>query len=192
MARFSPNQLFRIDTETFDQIDDWIKAAQQTGQNIQYGMEAMTMLLSYTALGFSQEMSRGPVDPQGRMKSAAWKTPVRRITSRYYQGWKVKRLAPNVWMTYNDSREAYFIQYGIHPTGSVRATEKGHLYTVRVRRPVSKLALTKTLQFVDRSRAGERVWEATFAPFDSNYRFKGRGSLISRGNVQSVLGMRNI
>lgn len=148
------------------------------------------MLMAYTNQGFAKRMSAGPVDPQMRRPSAAWKIPVRRITSRYYQGWKVKRLAPGLWMLFNDSREAYYIEYGIHPTGSLRATEKGHLFVMRVRRPIRKLSLKKTLAFVDESQAGARVWETSFAPFRPNFKYRGAGSLISLDQVQSMTGMR--
>lgn len=205
MARLTDAQIFRIAPETFDEIDDWIRAAQQSGRNVQYGVEAMVMLLARTNQAFAQEMSRGPLDVTGRRgvrydgrifsagtsgpatpipqySSTAWKIPVRRITSRYYKGWKVKRLAPGAWMLYNEAREAYFIEYGINWLGGNR----------RVRRPIRKLSLVKTLRFVDRSRAGERVWEAVFSPF----RFRGqavkRGELLSTEQVQSVPGMRNI
>lgn len=190
--RYRSDDVFRIEPETFDQIEDWIRAAKASGRNIQYGMDALAMTMAYTNQAIAMQMSAGPVDPRMTMSKAAWKVPVRRITSRYYKGWKTKRLAPGVWMMYNDSREAYYIEFGIHPTGSLRATEKGHVFVVRVRRPIRKLSLKRTLTMVDASRAGSRVWEVSFAPFRENYKMRNRGDLISRDQVQSMTGMRFI
>jgi hypothetical protein len=191
--RYRADDVLRISPETFDMIDDWIRAAKASGRSIQYGMNALAMTMAYTNQAFAMRMSAGPVDPRMQNRSAAWKLPVRRITSRYYKGWKVKRLAPGVWMMYNDSREAYFVEYGIHPTGTLRATEKGHVYVVRVRRPVRKLSLKKTLAMTNASRVGDRVWEASFAPFRENYKYRGNpGDLISLDQIQALTGMRFI
>lgn len=216
MARkYAQDEVFRISHETYDDIDDWIRAAQETGRSIRYGMNALAMIMAYTNQAFAKELSAGPVDPKmhGRMETGhrwishpngmvqrqpiythtAWKIPVRRITERYYYGWKVRRLAPGLWMLFNDSREAYFIEFGIHPTGTLRATDKGHTFVVRVRRPIRKLSLKKTLKFVDSTRVAHRVWEVSFAPFNHNYRYKGNvGDLISMDQIQSMTGMRFI
>lgn len=213
--RYRPDDVLRIDQSTFDEIDDWIKAAEASGRSIQYGLNTLAMTMAYANMGIAQEMSRGPLDPRGVgvmeighrfvgdskgnvrrqpiTTQTAWKIPVRRITSRYYKGWKVKRLVPGTWMLYNDSREAYFIEFGIHPTGSLRATEKGHVFVMRVRRPVAKLSLRKTLALVDTSNVAGRVWEASFAPFRENYVYRGHpGDLISLDQIQSMTGMRFI
>lgn len=191
--RYRSDDVFRISPETFDSIEEWISAAQAAGRNISYGMNALAMLLAYTNQAFAKRMSAGPVDPQMKRRDAAWKLPVRRITSRYYMDWKVRRLAPGLWMVYNDSREAFYIEFGIHPTGSLRSTEKGYTYVVRVRRPVMKLSLKKTLRYADATKAGERIWEKSFAPFRENYKYRGiPGNLISLDQVQSMTGMRFI
>jgi hypothetical protein len=191
--RYNTEDVFRIMPETFDEIDSWIKAAQSTGRSIGYGMNALAMLMAYTNQAFAKQMSAGPVDPRMQNPGAAWKVPVRRITSKYYTGWKVSRMAPGVWMLYNDSREAYYIEFGIHPTGSLRATEKGYTYVMRVRRPIRKLSLKKTLSYVDATQAGARIWETSFAPFRENYTYRGNpGDLISLDQVQSMTGMKFI
>jgi hypothetical protein len=190
--RYNSDDVFRISPETFDEIDDWIRAAKAAGRSTVYGMNALAMLMAYTNQAIAMKMSAGPVDPRMRNHAAAWKIPVRRITSRYYLGWKVKRLAPGLWMLFNDTREAYYIEYGIHPTGSLRATENGYTFVMRVRRPIRKLSLRKTLAYVNESRAGERVWEMSFAPFRTTYKYRGTGSLISMDQVQSMTGMRYV
>jgi hypothetical protein len=141
--------------------------------------------------------SSGPSTPQPRYKhdDAAWKIPVRRITENYYNGWKVKRIAPSLWALINDSREAFFIEFGIHPSG-MRVEGKGGKYYLkgsrRVRRPIRKLSLKRTLAFVDQSRAGALVWEQIFSPFRQGANASNRGDLISVDNVQSVMGMKSI
>lgn len=192
MARFTESGVFRIHAGYFDEIDDWIRAAEASGRNAQFGMNALAMLMARTNQAFAMEMSRGALDPRMTNRSAAWKIPVRRITQKYVRGWKVRRLAPGAWMLYNDSREAWFIEFGIHPTGSVRSTDKGNTYIMRVRRPIRKLSLRKTLRFVDQSRAGERVWEMIFSPFRPGHNFRRRGDAIALDEVQSVAGMRYI
>ncbi len=117
--------------------------------NWQYGEQAMVMLLAKTSQGFAQGMSRGIFDPR-QTSGQAWRIPVRRITSRYYQGWKVKRIAPNIWELYNEAREAYFIEFGIHPSPN------------RVRRPVRKLAAMKTIRFAQNTKMGYRILDSVF------------------------------
>lgn len=191
MAKFTENQVFRISSETFEAYDDWIRAAEASGRNAQFGVNALVSLMARTNQAFAMEMARGVVDPRMQNRAAAWKIPVRRITSRYYKGWKVQRLAPGVWILFNDSREAFYIEFGIHP-GSRRGTEHGNTYDARVRRPIRKLSLIRTLKLMDESRAGERVWEQIFAPFRPGRRVTSRGDLLINDAVQSVPGMRNI
>jgi len=189
MARVAESSIAHISTETFDQIEDYIRDLQLVKLNVQPGMEILTMMLAYTNQSFAQEMSRGPVDPRMKNNKAAWKIPVRRITGRYYKGWKTKRLKPGLWMVYNDSREAYFIEYGIHPTGSVRQTKKrgpggyrgGTKFTLRVRRPIGKLSVIKTLRFIDTTQVAHRVLEQVTEPMrpGRTYQRRGEGIAIS-------------
>ncbi len=197
MARFTTGQMFVISERTFKDIDDWIRAAEASGRNIRYGMNVLTMFAARTDQAFSQQMSRGPLDPREQNPGAAWKLPVRRISGRYYAGWKVKRLAPGAWIVYNDTREAYFIEYGINHVGSTYVGGRGgRVYAKnsrRVRRPVRKLALLKTLRAMDRANVGHRVWEGIFSPFRGPRYGGSRGAPGSAGDfVQSMPGMRFI
>lgn len=195
--RAASEKFFRISPDTYRYIDDWIAAAEASGRNTQLGMDAMVNLLARTNQAIAMRMSAGPVDPQMRNPQAAWKTPVRRITSRYYKGWKVQRLAPGAVILYNDSREAYFIEFGINHVGQgFEVTYRdGRTYikgSNRVRRPIRKLSLIATLKFVDQTKAGERVWEMIFAPFRSGRVYRGRGSMLVNDQVQAMQGMRFI
>lgn len=197
MARYTTGQTFVITDGVFNDIDAWIRAARASGRNISYGMNVLAMFSARTDQAFSQELSRGPLDPQERNPGAAWKLPVRRITGKYYSGWKVKRIAPGAWIVYNDSREAYFIEYGINHVGSSYVSGRGgKVYAKnsrRVRRPVRKLALLKTLRALDNTNAGSMAWEVIFAPFGRT-RSGGRRGFPGVGLdfVQSVQGMRFI
>lgn len=191
-----------LSIEGLDQIEKYIRDFGHVQRNLQYGMNALAMYLARGHQGFAQAMSRGPMDSRRNMRiltgrhfiagtsgpatpvphyqsNLAWKIPVRRITSRYYQGWKVRRILPGVWQSYNDTREAYFIEYGIHPSPR------------RVRRPIRKLALVKTLRWADNSRVSHRIWETIYAPL-RNRPYTERGQLLATTNVQSPRVMRNL
>lgn len=196
MARVAEGSVVFIRSSTLDQIDDFINDLNALGRSIEPGMEILTMTLAYANQSFAQQMSRGPVDPQMRNNKAAWKIPVRRITGRYYKGWKTKRIKRGLWMVYNDSREAYYIEHGIHPTGSRRQTKKrgaggyrgGTVFTMRVRRPIGKLSVIRTLRFADTSRVSERVFETVLEPMRPGRTYKTRGAGISMSGMTSRLG----
>jgi hypothetical protein len=216
VARYSNESIFRISPKTFTEIDEWITAAETSGKNVAWGMEVLLMLMARTNQAEAKALSRGPVDPQMNRPDTAWKLPVRRITSRYYKGWKVRRLGSQRWALFNDTREAYFIEYGINhwgqgtDVGSRGKAQRGHMRvggvqyeggsnprayykgSRRVRRPIRKLSLISTLKFMDQSKASARVWEKTYAPFRPGKRtYKGRGFVASDA-VQGIEGMRNI
>lgn len=126
----------------------------------------MDRLCFYMALvnqGEARKMSFGPYDPFQENSASAWKLPVRRISNTYYVSWKVRRVKLGVWQLYNDSREAFFIEFGINPRGAGR----------RVRRPVRKLSLIRTLDFMRTTQAWHRVWADIFV--DPRARSRGRG-----------------
>lgn len=98
---------------------------------------------------YARKMSFGPSDPYQRQPEQAWRMPgsgIRRISGNYYISWKVKNSGPGWWTLYNDSREAYFIEFGIHVSNR------------RVRRPVRKLSQIKTLKYMMSTQAYHRVW----------------------------------
>jgi hypothetical protein len=153
VARISPmsgarRSMFEIDTQTFDAIEEAIRWAEGVENRLARGvhMDALVRFMAYTNLGIAQRMSAGPYDPQERTPGLAWKVPVRRITERYYLGWKVRRRGRGTWELYNNSRAAFFVEFGIHTSGR------------RVRRPVRKLSLIKTMHAMRRTQAWHRVW----------------------------------
>lgn len=150
-----------ITEESYRQIEEYIRWSETVGsaRNFNFGMSALVMLMAYTNLGIAQKMSAGPVDPMMRNAAAAWQIPVRRITERYFLGWKVRRIGGVTWELYNDSREAYYIEFGIH------------LSNARVRRPIRKLSLRKTLQFMEATEAYKRVWAEVYTAGNRRFGF---------------------
>lgn len=196
MARYSGNGVFRISDETYNEIEEWIQAAESVGSSVQYGIQALAELLAYTNMAFAQELSAGFVDPQARNPDAAWQIPVRRITSQYFKGWKVRRVAAGTWALMNETREAYFIEFGINHVGHTKViTYKGGKAYLRVprrvRRPIQKLSLMKTMNFAEQTDASGRIWSQIFAPFQPGRRMYGsraggnRAGQFVGENVQS-------
>jgi hypothetical protein len=173
MAKLSPmtaqRGVLQISPDTFNAIEEWIRWGESVRSELitKRGMDILVRFMAYTNQGIAQRMSAGPFDPQQRLPRLAWKIPVRRITEKYYLGWKVRRIAFGTWQLYNDSREAYFIEFGIHESGR------------RVRRPIRKMSLRRTLEYMMRTQAYHRVWCEIYA----NPR---RGKHRSRGFTQTV------
>ena len=142
MARWSARtgalpRAFYIDTQTFENLESIIKDCELSGRRVKTAMNVLCQVLAYTGLAQAQRRSRGFVDPRETAPHMAWKIPVRRITSAYYHGWRVRRITFGVWEVYNESREAYYIEYGIHTSAR------------RVRRPIAKLSLLATVRMAD-------------------------------------------
>ena len=171
MARLGPYSarrgMLNISTDSFNAIEEYIRWAESVPRHMPIAMDILVRFMAYTNQGIAQKMSAGPYDPMRANSRAAWKIPVRRITERYYLGWKVRRVKLGTWMLFNDSREAYFIEFGIHTSGR------------RVRRPIRKMSLRRTLEAMMRTQAYHRVWCEIYA----NPR-KGRPK--SRGFTQTV------
>jgi len=165
VARFTPYQSSRAfmtpTKETFDALEDGIRWAEsQAPARLRFYMNELCLHMALVNQGIARKMSFGPSDPTGKATELAWRTPeqgIRRITGAYYVGWKVKQLSPAVWMLYNDSREAYYIEFGVSRVGfgGVRDVPER-----RIRRPVRKLSLIKTLQFAMTTRVYHRVWSS--------------------------------
>lgn len=161
-----------ITTDTFNAIEQYIRWCNGVPGRLQPATDILARFMALTNQGIAQQMSYGASDPQNRNPSQAWKIPVRRISQRYFYGWKVKRVAPSTWMLYNDSREAYFIEYGIH-----RQPRSEIVSSRRIRRPIRKLSLKRTLEAMMRTTAYHRVWAEIFV--DKQHH-------IGRGFTQTV------
>jgi hypothetical protein len=158
MAKFTPfsyrgaEGLIEPTKETinaFEGIIRWAEAEVPAQLNI--WMRHLTQLMAFVNQGYARKMAFGPEDPTGSNSELAWKIPVRRISSRYYLGWKVRPVSGG-WQLYNDSREAYFIEFGINWLGGGR----------RVRRPVQRLSLKKTMDYMASTQAYHRIWSEIY------------------------------
>jgi len=164
--------------ETIDAIENYIRWAEQDVPHLMPIF--MAQLVYHMALlnqGYAREMSFGPYDPTGRNSSLAWRTPsqgIRRISQRYYLGWKVKQIGPGAFKLYNDSREAYFIEFGISEVGWGAGR---HVPARRIRRPVLKLSLKKTLEKMMTTQAYHRVWASIYAN-PRSHRSKGFTQIV--------------
>lgn len=188
MARFTPysyrgkvrgggQPLIEPTKETIDAFEQVIRwAEQEVPTQLKINMLKLTQVMAFANQGFARKMSFGPEDPTGRNTSLAWRIPVRRISSRYYLGWKVKEV-PNGWMVYNDSREAYYIEFGINWRGEGR----------RVRRPILRLSLLKTLEFMATTQAYHRIWSEIFKHHRSGMGF-GFTQIVQSPTMGSYTG----
>lgn len=161
-----------ISTDTINAIEHYIRWAAGVPGQLPRAMDILARFMSLTNLGIAQHMSYGPSDPQNRNPTQAWRIPVRRISGRYFYGWQVKRIGIGTWMLYNDSREAYYIEYGIH-----RNPYDENVSSRRIRRPIRKLSLRRTLEAMMRTQAYHRVWAEIFVD---------KKAKITRGYSQTV------
>ncbi len=158
MAKFTPfsysgkGGLIEPTPETINGIEAAIRWAEvEVPMQLRVNMLKLCQVMAFVNQGYARKMSWGPEDRHAADTTLAWKLPVRRISSRYYLGWKVKPIRDG-WAVYNDSREAYFIEYGINHLGEGR----------RVRRPVQRLSLKKTMERMQASQAYHRIWSEIF------------------------------
>jgi hypothetical protein len=154
MARFIQYQSGRAFVEPtkefFDGLEQAIVWAETyVPHQLRTEMDKLCFYMALINQGYARKMSFGPYDPGGLQDELAWRSPeegIRRISQRYYLGWRIRKIKPAVWQLYNASREAYFIEFGIHT--SLR----------RIRRPVRKLSLRKTMSFMMTTDAYHRIW----------------------------------
>lgn len=158
MARFTPYSyrgtpgLIEPTKETINAIEEVIRWADtEVPFQLHTNMLRLTQLMATVNQGFARKYAFGPEDPAGTNSELAWKLPVRRITNRYYLGWKIRPIRGG-WQLYNDSREAYFIEFGINWLGGGR----------RVRRPVQRLSLKQTMDYMATTQAYHRIWSEVF------------------------------
>jgi hypothetical protein len=168
MARFvayeSSKAFVSPTKETINGIEEAIRWAEvETPARLRFYMNELCFYMALVNQRFARKLSFGPEDPGQKDPALAWRLPVRRISGRYYMGWKVKQRGYANWILYNDTREAYYIEFGINWRGAGR----------RVRRPVRKLSLRQTLEFMMTTQAYHRVWAEIFS--SPRHRSRGQG-----------------
>jgi hypothetical protein len=206
--------LFEITNQSINAIEQYIRWAEvEVPNNMNFHLDRLAHHMALMDQGFSRKMSFGPYDPSGRKMELAWRTPeqgIRRISQAYYLGWKLKKLRPGHYRVYNNTKEAYFIEFGISQVGF---GENRHVPRRRIRRPVRKLALIKTMRFMMTTQAYHRVWtdifraRHTYGGFTQKVQSPGGGHMrwenvsqheagsVARGNVfhgrQMMTGLRH-
>lgn len=145
--------------ETFNALDDYVAWCENVSRKKLYEADAfvarfLAMLSGSYAQKYSAGMKRHPDD-----SSRAWAMPVPRITNRYFMGWRVERLAHSTYILTNDSREAFFIEFGIH-----RNPTTGQVAPRRIRRPIFKLSFLRTVEFIQGTTFAHRLWTDILVP----------------------------
>lgn len=139
-------QFLQLSPEYFQQLRQYAMDFKRDRQRVHWAIDRSVMGYAMATLGFAQKRSRGFLDPQQKSPDQAWKIPVRRITGNYLEGWRVRQVRLGVWDTLNDSREAYFIEFGINHSGTGLKSPGGG-DNVRIRRPILKLAVMDAVAF---------------------------------------------
>ena len=186
MARFiaytSGRSFLSVTPESFDGLEEAIRWAEvEVPHQIPIMMDDLVHRMALVNQMYARKLSFGPYDPQEKQSNQAWKLPVRRISQRYYLGWKVKHRTVGWWTLYNDSREAYFIEYGISRVGfswaikGQRQERLGPRRTPerRIRRPIRKLSLRQTMAHMLQTNAYHRCWCEIYA--DPKHPHRSRG-----------------
>jgi len=202
MARFVPYQTygrgsskaFLVPTEqTVNSIAGALRWAESTvPSKFPYFMNLLCQQMALINQGFARKMSFGPYDPGEHNPNLAWLTPeqgIRRISQRYYLGWKVRQKGEANWILYNDSREAYFIEFGISQVGGLHGGQKRYVPKGRIRRPVRKLSLMKTLRFLQQTKAADRIWfDIYLDPAAKNNLGRGFTQIVQSGKMGTFQG----
>jgi len=167
LTAFTPTrgtgEIFEITPQSIKAIEQYIRWAEyEAPHRLPFYMDMLVARMALVNQAFARKMAFGPLDPHGKDSSLAWRTPeqgIRRISQAYYLGWRVKKRGVAHYRLYNASKEAYFIEFGISEVGfgAARHVPKG-----RIRRPVRKLSLLKTLRFMATTQAYHRVWVDIF------------------------------
>lgn len=154
---------FGITLASIKSIEDFILDNKASRDKLHYGVDTLIRALASITLQEARNRSAGPVAPRHRSVAAlAFKIPVQRITGAYYAGWTLRRVRNAHWMVYNDSHEAWLIEYGIHQ---------------RQRRPILKMSVVAMLKFIQTTRTAESFIDSVLAPRRSS---KGRFQSFDR------------
>lgn len=180
------NSLLEPTIESINGIEAAIRWAElEVPQNLRKAMHDLAYIMAVVNQVEARKMSAGPVDPYAERPELAWRTPsqgIRRITGNYYNRWQVRNIRPGVWQLFNDSREAYFIEFGISEVGWA---PNRYVPARRIRRPVRKMSLRRTMEYMMRTHAYHRIWVDAYAnPKFGRHRGRGFTQIVqSPGGV---------
>lgn len=146
-------EVIRVDPRSIQAYYDYAMDFKDNAAQFSFAIDRITNIYAMIALSLAQKRSLGPVDRMMERSSLAWKIPVRRITGAYYLGWHVQHLGIGIWALRNESREAYFIEFGINHEVTTGKVGPGGM-RVRIRRPVMKLAVLEAINIARSSNVG--------------------------------------
>jgi hypothetical protein len=147
---FSGPGVVMISRQTFDQIENYIADNLASIEKVNFGIDMLVRSMVMVVRGAAQAKSAGPIAPRRRSNPAlAGRIPVQRITGEYFAGWTIRRLGNGRWVVYNDSVEAWLIEFGIYQ---------------RVRRPILKMSVIAMLRLIQTTRTAERFMDWVIAP----------------------------
>jgi len=160
MSQTVPGVKFEITQESLRALEDYMAWAERIPRKQRQADDMLARFLSMMILGHAQKESFGPRhDPVRYAHPLSWMIPVPRITGRYYLGWKMRRIGWGRFIVTNTSREAFYIEFGLH-----RNPWTGERSPRRVRRPVMKRALAFAARASAQSAIAHRVFVETFYP----------------------------
>lgn len=149
----------RLTDDSIRALEDYVSWTKNVARHkLPQADNYLAMFLAMLSGSYAQKYSAGMKrDPDDTSKS--WAMPVPRVTGRYLLGWRVQKIRNGIWMLTNDSREAFFIEYGIH-----RNPVTGEVSPRRIRRPVFKLSLLRTLEHIHNTPLIHRIISSALVP----------------------------
>lgn len=139
-----------ISRKTFEEIENFIADNEASIEKVNAGIDLLVRSMVLVIKGIAQQKSGGPIAPRRRSNPAlANRIPVQRITGMYFAGWTIRRVGAGHWAVYNDTTEAWLIEFGLHQ---------------RVRRPILKMSLIGMLGMIQTTRTAERFMDWVLAP----------------------------
>lgn len=166
-----------IGRSDFSDVDELIRSLRRGTREFDSAMNLAAQMLAKANQGIVQGYMRGPTTRpvDARRIASSFSIPVRRVTGKTYQGWRVRRIRQGMWELFNEERGAWAVEFGVVAGGHGR------------RRPVLKMSAVATLRFVQRTRFGNRIYHGTFGNLRNN---KGQfRSFAARMQGSSVLGV---
>jgi len=144
---------------SLEAIEDYILWCENVAQRkLPAAMDILARFGVMLAGAYAQKYSAGVHKHPGDT-ARSWIMPVPRITNRYFLGWRVARVRQGTWMLTNDSREAYYIEYGIH-----RNPHTGQVAPRRIRRPIFKLSFLRMMEAFQETAVAHRIWSDILVP----------------------------
>lgn len=179
-----------IDPQSIKMWYDYAMDFRENADMFRFAVDKIIGMYALISLAGAQKRSLGPVDPQMTRAAAAWKIPVRRISGMYFLGWEVKHMGIGVYMLTNNSREAYYIEFGINHVGTGAQGSNG--MRLRIRRPVMKLSVLEALKIIQATHIDVHEVVAAVTPSSLYQSPKITGAYRPKNPSGSAIGLVDI